>query len=106
MVGSCRRDRLLGTIAVIAVAPGDRERLAVAGRSRHAFRRRHARVHAILRHPDGRILERGVVCLEFVFSLQNLLALADVVVDGAVAPVTVAVEVIEKDAVPLARRSP
>ena len=74
--------------------------------SRHAFRLRQAWEHAILRHPEGCILELGEACLDVAFSLQNLLALEDVVFDGAVAPVAVAVEVIEKDAVPLARRIP
>jgi hypothetical protein len=73
---------------------------------RHAFRLRQAREHAILRHPDGRILELGEACLDIAFSLQNLLVLEDVVFDGAVAPVAVAIEVIEQDAVPLVRRIP
>jgi hypothetical protein len=82
------------------------ELLEVASRSRHAFRLRPAREHAILRHPDDRILELGDARLDVAFALQNLLALEDVVFDGAVAPVAVVVEVIAKDTLPLVRWVP
>ena len=82
------------------------ELLEVTGGSRHAFRLRQAREHAILWHPDGRILELGEACRDVAFSLQNLLALADVVVGSAVSSAAVAVKVKEKDTVPFVRRSP